>query len=53
MNKIKILLWIGLAIGALSAVTVLADDPIPTCPPECPRPKPKPKKCPFWYSCGG
>ncbi len=45
-------LWLAFALGTalllgIVSVPVVADDPIPTCPPECP--KPKPPKCPGCY----
>ena len=49
MTKLKLSLWLALATASMFAIQLASpisrssryDDPIPTCPPECP---PKPQK---------
>jgi hypothetical protein len=49
MKKLKLSFWLALATASIFAIQLASpishssryDDPIPTCPPECP-PKPKP-----------
>jgi len=50
MKKIKVSFWIAIATVGMFAIQLASpvthqvrfDDPIPTCPPECPRPPQKP-----------
>lgn len=43
-------LAVAASLGGLAApIFTTSDDPIPTCPPECPKSKPKP--CPV-HLCG-
>lgn len=49
MRKLKLSFWLALATASIFAIQLASpmahssryDDPIPTCPPECP-PAPKP-----------
>ena len=50
MKKLTLTFWLALAAAGLFVIQVAsplgqlrADDPIPTCPPECPKPKPPQK----------
>ncbi len=48
MKKLKLSFWLALATASIFAIQLASpiaqasrrDDPIPTCPPECPKPKP-------------
>jgi hypothetical protein len=48
MKKFKLSFWLALATASIFAIQLAApvshssrfDDPMPTCPPECPKPKP-------------
>jgi hypothetical protein len=48
MKKLKLSFWLALATASIFTIqlarpishTSRLDDPIPTCPPECPKPKP-------------
>lgn len=48
MKRLTLSFWLALATASLFAIQVASpfthstrlDDPIPTCPPDCPKPKP-------------
>jgi hypothetical protein len=48
MKKLKLSFWLALATASMFVIQLASplshqarlDDPIPTCPPECPKPKP-------------
>jgi len=50
MKKLKLSFWLAVAAASIFAIQLASpitsqhrlDDPIPTCPPECPPSKPKP-----------
>ena len=50
MKKLRLSFWLALAAAGIFAIQLASplthhsrlDDPIPTCPPDCPKPKPKP-----------
>ncbi len=51
MKKLNVSFWLALATASIFAIQLATpashskryDDPLPTCPPECPKP-PKPPK---------
>ena len=45
MKKLTLSFWLALATASIFAIQLASplsrhDDPIPTCPPKCPKPKP-------------
>ena len=48
MKKLTLSFWLALAAAGIFTIQLASpishqrhfDDPIPTCPPECPKPKP-------------
>ena len=48
MKKLKLSFWLALATAGIFTIQLASpisharrlDDPMPTCPPECPKPKP-------------
>jgi hypothetical protein len=52
MKKLKLSFWLALATASIFAIQLASpvthvtrrDDPIPTCPPECPTKPTKPPK---------
>jgi len=51
MKKLKVSFWLALATASIFAIQLATpashssryDDPMPTCPPECPKPTKPPK----------
>jgi hypothetical protein len=52
MKRFKVSFWLALATASIFAIQLATpashsrryDDPLPTCPPECPKPPQKPPK---------
>ncbi len=48
MKKLKLSFWLALATASIFVIQLASplthrvrfDDPMPTCPPQCPKPKP-------------